>query len=201
MAVTTTTVSGPALEAWVDALAQLRITVFREFPYLYDGDRSYEERYLRTYVRSSNAMAVLALDGETVVGASTGLPMSHETEEFIAPFIAAGYDPAQVFYCGESILLAPYRGQGLYRRFFAGREAYARALPGMKQICFCAVQRAADHPLRPADYQPLDPVWRHFGYQPQPALTAHYSWKDIDQPRATRHALRFWLKNLDSPAP
>lgn len=169
MAVTTTTVSGPALEAWVDALAQLRITVFREFPYLYDGDRSYEERYLRTYVRSSNAMAVLALDGETVVGASTGLPMSHETEEFIAPFIAAGYDPAQVFYCGESILLAPYRGQGLYRRFFAGREAYARALPGMKQICFCAVQRAADHPCGP----PTTSLWTRCGDISVTSLSPH----------------------------
>ncbi len=39
-------VTGIAVEPWLDALAQLRIAVFRDYPYLYDGDLSYERRYL-----------------------------------------------------------------------------------------------------------------------------------------------------------
>jgi hypothetical protein len=39
-----------ALVERVQDLAQLRITVFREFPYLYDGDLAYEQNYLRTYL-------------------------------------------------------------------------------------------------------------------------------------------------------
>ena len=31
-------VRGPELEPWIDVLGGLRIAVFREFPYLYEGD-------------------------------------------------------------------------------------------------------------------------------------------------------------------
>jgi hypothetical protein len=89
----------------------------------------------------------------------------------------------------------------VYRDFFAARERYARALHGIGWMAFCAVVRAPDHPLRPADYQPLDPVWRHFGYAPEPRLLAHYDWKDIDQPASSAHPMQFWLKRLDASSP
>ena len=46
--------SGPALEPWLDALGALRIRVFREYPYLYDGTLEYEREYLRTYVNAAS---------------------------------------------------------------------------------------------------------------------------------------------------
>src|SRR5512139_4005554 len=124
------TVSGEALVAAIPALARLRMTVFRDYPYLYDGSEAYEAEYLRTYTASGAAMAVLALEDGAIVGASTGIPMAHETAAFREPFTRLGLDPAQIFYCGESVLLPAYRGRGLYRAFFAGREAWARALGG-----------------------------------------------------------------------
>ena len=54
---------GQAIAPYIDDLAQLRITVFREFPYLYDGTTEYEARYLQTYLNSVDSIAVLALDG------------------------------------------------------------------------------------------------------------------------------------------
>jgi len=41
-------VTGADLERWISELARLRIRVFRDWPYLYDGDADYEARYLRT---------------------------------------------------------------------------------------------------------------------------------------------------------
>ena len=190
------TVSGEALVAAIPALARLRMTVFRDYPYLYDGSEAYEEEYLRTYAASGAAMAVLALDDNVIVGASTGIPMAHETAAFREPFMQLGLDPAHIFYCGESVLLPAYRGRGVYRAFFAGREAWARALGGFTQICFCAVERPANHPLRPRDYVPLDAAWRHFGYAPEPELQMQLAWKDIDQPASTPHPMRFWFKAL-----
>lgn len=192
------TVSGAALAARIPDLARLRIAVFREYPYLYDGSEDYEAGYLRTYTASGEAMAVLALDGEAVVGASTGIPLAAETEAFKDPFAALGIDPATVFYCGESVLLPAWRGHGLYRRFFAAREAWARARPGTAWIAFCGVVRPADHPLCPAGWEPLDAVWRHFGYVPEPRLTTTYDWKDIDQPGSSAHPMQFWLKRVDA---
>jgi hypothetical protein len=189
-------VCGAALRARVPDLARLRIAVFREYPYLYDGSADYEAQYLRTYTASAGAVAVLALHDTAVVGASTGIPLAHESESFTRPFAALGIDPQHVFYCGESVLLAAYRGHGLYREFFAAREQHARALGGFTHMTFCAVQRPENHPLRPAAWAPLDPVWSHFGYAPEPRLRTSYAWKDIDQNAGTQHPMQFWLKSI-----
>lgn len=195
----TLVVTGSELAPWLQAVAELRIRVFRDFPYLYDGSLEYERDYLQTYVESDTAVCVLALDGDRVIGASTGLAMTDETEEFRQPLVEAGLDIDSVFYCAESVLLPDYRGQGLYRAFFEEREAHARSL-GKALSVFCAVQRPEDHPLKPKDYQPLDPVWKRFGYRPMPEIQATFPWKDIDQPVETDKPLMFYRKYLEEDA-
>ena len=190
--------SGPQVRVYLEALAALRIRVFREFPYLYDGSLEYERDYLRTYEKSPRAVVVLALDGDRVVGASTGMPLADEEAAFQAPFLAAGRDPAGIFYCAESVLLPEYRGQGLGVRFFEEREAHARELGGFHSLAFCAVCRPPDHPLRPPGYEPLDRFWQKRGFTRHPELRAHYSWKDIDHDEQTSKPLEFWLKSLQN---
>ena len=79
--------------------------MFREWPYLYDGTLDYEHRYLAGFATAPDAVIVAAYDGEAMVGAATAAPLAGHTAEFIPLFAAAGFDPATVFYCGESVLL------------------------------------------------------------------------------------------------
>ena len=72
----------------------------------------------RVGVDSPDSVFVLALDGDQVVGASTGMPMAEETKEVKTPFLAHGWDAGQIFYFGESVLLPAYRGRGVGVRFF-----------------------------------------------------------------------------------
>lgn len=188
--------SGANMAPWIPDLARLRITVFRDFPYLYDGTEEYEENYLKTYLETPDSIVVLALDGTKVIGASTGLPMADETSEFQRPFIEQGYDPGKIFYCAESVLLKAYRGRGVYKQFFTGREDHARRLGRFDWCTFCGVQRPVDHPLRPAEYVPLDAVWNKFGYAPRPELRTTYDWKDVDQTGETPHEMMFWMKSI-----
>jgi hypothetical protein len=95
---------GSEIEPHLDALGTLRISVFREYPYLYDGSLEYERDYLRVYLRSKGSLVVLAFDGDLVVGATTCLPMLDEGPEFQAAFVKAGYDLSTICYFGESIL-------------------------------------------------------------------------------------------------
>lgn len=187
---------GAQLADWISELARLRIRVFREFPYLYDGDEAYEARYLQTYLQSPRSLMVLVFDGEQVVGASSGLPLSDETAEVQAPFRQAGMTLARVFYCGESVLLPKYRGLGAGVEFFRRREAHAKALGGFDTSVFCAVQRPLDHPRRPANYRPLDDFWQHRGYQRYPQLQTTFSWQDLDETRESAKPMVFWLKHL-----
>lgn len=189
------TFSGIQLGDHIDALAQLRIEVFREFPYLYDGDLQYEKGYLKTYTQSQNSLIVLVWDGDRAVGASTAIPLLEETAEVQQPFIDAGMELERLFYCGESVLLSDYRGQGVGVRFFELREQAARR-GGFQQICFCAVQRPDDHPRKPAGYQPLDLFWQNRGYQKQPHLTTQFSWKDLDEEVESFKPMAYWLKEF-----
>jgi GNAT superfamily N-acetyltransferase len=188
--------SGAGIAPFVRDLARLRIDIFREYPYLYDGDEDYELNYLKTYVQSPRSLAMLVFDGDSLIGATTGLPMADETPEFQRAFLDRARDVRGIFYCGESVLRKHYRGRGIYRQLFLAREQHARALGGFDTAAFCCVQRPADHPLRPADYAPLDAVWRHFGYTEHPELHTEYVWKDVDEAQATAKRMRFWTKAL-----
>lgn len=187
--------SGEALVPYIPELARLRIQVFRDFPYLYDGDLDYEKKYLQTYINNPDSVIVLALDGDKVVGASTALPMRDETPELQKPFLEQGYDLDDVFYCSESVLDKNYRGLGIGVRFFEEREAHAAYLGGFKHITFCCVERPVDHPRRPADYVPLDAFWNKRGYFKHPELATSYMWKDLDDNEETPKPMTFWLKH------
>jgi GNAT superfamily N-acetyltransferase len=195
MALRVDTLTGAALEAALEDVARLRIEVFRTWPYLYDGDLAYERDYLQSYRDSDSAILVGAFDGDQLVGAATGTPMVDHADDFAAAFAETNIDIAEVFYCAESVLLPAYRGQGAGHGFFDAREAHARTL-GFGKSAFCSVIRPADHPLRPADYAPLDPFWRKRGYAPLPGVMAQFSWKDVDQKDETAKSLQFWCRDL-----
>jgi GNAT superfamily N-acetyltransferase len=197
MAITLETHTDPnAFAPYLERLADLRIRVFREWPYLYDGDVNYEAHYLARFAKAENAMIVLARDGEAIVGAATGAPLAHEHPEFLAPFEAGGWDVHRIFYNCESVLLPEYRGQGVYCRFFDAREAWARRLGTFEHAVFCGVVRPDTHPLRPKNFQPLDPVWRHFGYTLADGLVGRFAWTDIDRDHETEKPMQFWIKPL-----
>lgn len=190
----TRVLTGPALAAALDDVARLRIGVFRDWPYLYDGDLEYERDYLRAY-ESPGAVVVGAFDGARLVGAATGAPMQDHAADFAAAFAGRPEPLSQIFYCAELVLLPEYRGQGLGHAFFDAREAHARAL-GHRYSAFCSVIRPADHPARPAGYRPLDSFWRKRGYAPLPGVIAEFDWKDTDESASTRKPLQFWMRTL-----
>jgi len=182
-------------DAALEDLARLRIAVFREWPYLYDGSLDYERRYLAHFMEEPGAALIVARDGAAIIGAATASPMAGQDEAFRKPFEERGHDVARLFYFGESVLLPDYRGHGLGHAFFDAREAAARE-GGARAACFCGIIRPADHPLRPAGARDLGPFWRGRGYAQVEGVMAHYDWKDIDQPGETSHIMQFWHRAL-----
>jgi GNAT superfamily N-acetyltransferase len=189
-------VPGPGIGPWLDAVARLRIAVFRDWPYLYAGDFAYEQDYLRAYARSPGSVFVLAFDGDAVVGAATGLPLADDTAEFQHPFLAAGRAVDDVFYFGESVLLPDYRGRGLGHRFFDEREAHARSLGRFGWTGFCAVDRDPADPRRPQDHRGNELFWSKRGYVRQPGLTVRLAWQELGESAPSEKPLTFWLRAL-----
>ena len=172
-------------------MARLRIAVFREWPYLYDGTLDYEEQYLGHFIEAPDHVAICAFDGDQLVGMATASPLKHQYKELIEPLQNAGYAPGEVFYFGESILLPAYRGQGIGHKFFDGREAHAKAC-GYSKTTFCAVVRPDDHPLKDAAIRPLKDFWMKRGYRPLDGVIGHFSWRDIGDEKETAKPMQFW---------
>ncbi len=188
-------INGTQLGPWLDALGGLRIRVFREFPYLYDGTPDYEREYLGVYQRCARSRIVLVTTSDGgLVGATTCMPLADEGPEFRKPFLDAELGVEDWLYLGESIVLPEWRGMGLGKEFFARREAHARRL-GLTSTAFCAVDRAENHPLRPQGYRPLDEFWKSRGYTKNPTLTTEFSWKEIGEESESSKTLTFWTKS------
>jgi GNAT superfamily N-acetyltransferase len=187
--------TGAAIARHFDALAALRISVFREYPYLYEGSLAYEREYLAGYAGSPDSLVVVACDGDRVVGASTALPLTVHSDSVVPPLARAGFDPATVYYFGESVLEPAYRGRGVGSRFFEERERRAREL-GFAIAAFCAVERPADHPLRPPGYQPPGALWRRHGFERRADIVGTFAWRDVGNADETAKPMVFWIKSL-----
>lgn len=187
---------GEEIETVFEALANLRITVFRDYPYLYEGTVAYENEYLKTYSKSARSLLFAVYDAERIVGATTCIPLSDESEEVKKPFQEAGLNIETIFYFGESILLQPYRGLGIGNRFFDEREKHAQSFGTFNMTCFCSVVRPDDHPLRPKEYQPHDKFWTKRGYQKNVSLQSQFEWLDINQSVSTSKPMIYWTKEI-----
>jgi len=196
MPTTIQTVRGEHILSWIDSLARLRIEVFREFPYLYDGDNDYERAYVSTYAKCTDSVFVLARDGDEVIGVSTAVPLIAESPSIQQPFIKANIPVNSVFYFGESVLKKSYRGQGLGKAFMRERETAAKQHHGIQWAAFCAVIRPDNHPKRPPDHRPLDPFWKNCGFLPQPEMQTLFHWKELSEPTESPKPMQFWLKPL-----
>lgn len=194
--VTVRRLRGEELRNAMSALADLRIVVFRDFPYLYEGSLDYEKKYLETYIKSGRAVIIAAFDGDEIVGASTALPLSDEVAEVQKPFIETGISLESVFYFGESVLRKDYRGLGIGHQFFELREAAALEESRCTHACFCAVDRSMNHPKWPQGYRPLDEFWSKRGYRQQPQMNTEFVWKELGEPQESPKKMNFWMKEL-----
>ncbi len=187
--------TGEALRAALDDLAELRISVFAAYPYLYAGSRDYERAYLAEFTASPDAVLVAARDGERIVGAATASPLAAQEAYIREPFERCGIETSSIFYFGESVLLPEYRGEGVGHAFFDHREAAARDW-GATHVSFCAVMRPEDHPAKPDGYEPLDGFWSRRGYAPVPGLTGTFHWQEHGEEQESGKPMQYWMRAL-----
>jgi GNAT superfamily N-acetyltransferase len=184
-------VRGEAFGEHIEELGQFRIAIFREYPYLYDGDMAYERAYLERYAAHPDSILLRVDDEKGMVGACTGLPLQCEPDTFQAAFPES--DREKLFYIGELILRADARSHGLGTQLFSAmldlieRERYPK-------ICLCMVEREKTHPLRPENYISPEPLARKFGFAKCDLARAELSWRDIGEQHETAKPMQIWYK-------
>ena len=193
------TYTGAAIAPMLGAFQRLHVTVFHEWPYLYDGDPG-EAPYIAPYVHRPRAALFLGRAAGQPIGLATCLPLGDESANVQAPFLAHGWDVRRFFYFGEGVLLKEWRRRGLGKRLFALRESHARAVSTADYAVFCSVRRPAAHPLRPADATTNEAFWRGRGYQPLDGVACTMTWRDRGEAEEAPHTLDFWIRSLNGAA-
>lgn len=193
MKISTKKCFGSELTPYRDDLARLRMTVFREWPYLYEGTYEYEKNYLAAYLQNSDSLSYLVFDDDQLVGATTAIPGEASDEAFRGPLEKHDLNPSDLLYLGESLLLPKYRGLGMGHRYFDIREEHARKL-GLKKTYFCSVIREHNHPLKPKNARELTPFWKQRGYLPLEDAVVYYQWLDRGQKKEDKKGLQVWLR-------
>jgi GNAT superfamily N-acetyltransferase len=185
-------------------IVEQRITLFREYPYLYEGNAKEENTYLTWFSKLPHSAVVVAYLGDDPVGFVTGTDFTAFSEHFEGSsdlFKRAGLNPWAYYYIAEIIILPSYRGNHLSKRLFDAIEAYAYKC-GYTASCFVTESHDV-HPLKPKNYRSLEPLWADLGYA-QSSLFIHFSWLTI-QPDTSgiqqEHKLDYWLKDLNKERP
>ena len=55
-------IRGDKIKNYLDELGNFRISIFKEYPYLYDGNLDYERKYLSRYSKTSDSILLLIKD-------------------------------------------------------------------------------------------------------------------------------------------
>lgn len=192
---------GAQMEPHLRQVAQMRLEVFREFPYLYQGDLAYEEKYLEGFAQARDALLLVASQGQRLLGVSTSMALAESTdilESAQEALEAHGVPVEACYYYGEILVKPQHRGLGIAGRFYREREALARAR-GYRQACFATVVRQPDDPRRDASYFDPSPYWNKMGFVKAPQVAFSYRWptRGLDgQVRDEDHQMVFWFKAL-----
>lgn len=181
----------------IQHIASLRIAIFREYPYLYDGSFEYETKYLQKLVDADDSLIAVLKDASgAVVGAMTGLPLQQEEDSVKAPLLQRALPLSQIYYFSEILLVPQIRNYGWGTKLFVATEQAAQQFGRYTQFSLATVVRAADHPLRPVAYFDTSVFWQKRGYRACPDLVCTIAWQEIHELGESPKPLMFWLKDL-----
>lgn len=187
--------TGAAIADALDSLATLRLAIFPEYPYLYQGKREDELTYLATYAEAPDAGVILAYDGLTVIGAATGMPLIHEDAQMLDAFAGTAFPLNVVYYVGELLFRPAYRNCGLGQKLLDRLECHIRSLGRYRTLTCATVERPDDHPLRPRDYIPITRFLARTGFDRLTGVTTSFMWRETDGVKRD-HPIQFWIKEL-----
>jgi len=187
---------GNEVIAYLPKLAELRLSFYREYPYLYEGNLADEENYLSLYANSENSLLAVAKNGEEVVAAVTGIPLLESAEENIKLFAQKGIPAEHLFYLGEIVLSQEYQKSGVQQELY---QQFEKAVIGLKRydaIVVCEIERGSEDSKRVSSALSSEVCWEGRGFTRQPEWSTHYTWKDVGDVETTHHLMVFWGKGL-----
>ena len=167
------------IASYIDKVSEMRLRIFKEYPYLYYGTMAAEKNYMMLYTTDAKATLALAYDDNKIIGISTGIPLLSNADiinDCPNLLMESGEVPADYYYYGEILLEREYRGYGISSRLYAAQDLLVKKW-GFNKCCILTVMRDMQHPLKPENYQCTENIWKHLSFkQFEHPITTMFTW-------------------------
>ncbi len=176
----------------IPTIAKLRIKSFKGYPYLYNGTLESELEYLELYKNNEHALVVQESESaETVM--LIGAPLIDIFPEAKTIFESAQYNADECYYAEEVVL--PLANMPLILEAFEAQVIKWN----YKNLCLITVKEEENHPLKPENYQSIEPLFEELGFSKTDlSISAAYSTFCAGGSVQQRgHEFVFWIKKLN----
>lgn len=190
------TFHGDEIVPYTQDIIKLCDMIYRQYPYLYNGDDAGYTSYLESYAQSKGSIICLAFDGKKAVGIAAGMPLVESREIYQEPLKKHGYDLSTLFYQGEFGLMPEYRSQGIEEAMYQKLENFAKESGKYKMIAFWEIESSAPPQQRPDDFIPKDPFWKRLGFIRFSELNFNIFWTNFNEKTESPHLAVYWLKKI-----
>lgn len=191
--------TGHELQSILPFMAQQRISAFREYPYLYEGNMQEENEYCNWFASLPHSAVAVAYANGQPVGFVSGTGFNDFDIHFkgsIALFKSNGLDSKKFYYIPEAIIVPEHRRNSLIEKLHDAIEKHAKKI-GFSALC-CADEHHDTHPLKPVNYQSRDRLYLNAGYI-KTTMVIKFPWLTIQPDGSLKdeeHALYYWIKNF-----
>lgn len=193
-AVQVKTFEGPAITQHLDEIARLNNQIYREYPYLYNGEDAEYSSYLKSYAQTENSLVCIAYDHGKAVGLAAAMPLAKSRDFYSTPFSENGYNVQQIFYLGEFGLAPQFQGHGITDAMYQKIQDFAKA-KGYETVSLWELNNPSPT-QKPAGYIPREDFWKKLGFIQHPELNFTISWTNINETEESPHKAIYWLKKL-----
>jgi predicted acetyltransferase len=187
---------GKELLSHLPELAKLRAIIFREYPYLYEVDPTFETSYLHLFANAPNTILVVAKMKDQVIGILSGLPLMYAQKEIQQAFDLSDREMGQHYALCEILVAKEHRSKRIGSLLYNEFESHLKKMNLYKKLVLWQIIKNLHDPKRPSDYFSLDHFWHKNGFIKQPNLHCDLKWKEISQKEETLHRFEFWEKDL-----
>lgn len=182
------TFKGNAISPYIQDITDLSLTIYREYPYLYEGTEEEYMPFIEYYSYSQNGIACILFDNDKPIGVAIGMPMNEMREKYKQPLLNyyTETDFDSLFYLGEFLLLKEYRGQGFSKQMYLELEQQVRKTGFSSKIFFCEID----------NYRSLDKFWSKLGFKLCGNLSFTVYWRNVSELEDSPHNMIYLMKSL-----
>lgn len=188
---------GTQIDPYLAEIIQFVTKMYRDYPYLYNGDDAGYQQYLNTYAQAKEGVIFVAFDGKKIVGVASGMPMADSRDIFKPTLVRHGYSIKNIYYIGEFGVSPEYHGKGIESTLMSKMEQFIKEHKQYNTISLWELNPASSSQTQRAPtHFPNGIFLQNNGFAYHPELNFIVHWTNINEKHESPHLAVYWLKDL-----